>query len=112
VNGGSASASEILAGALKDYGRAIIVGTQTFGKGSVQSVYELEDGSALKITVAKYYTPSGHSIQGLGITPNVIVEEEEKAENGEDKQKSVALGYLKDESKYKKVLQGSRKHHE
>lgn len=110
VNGGSASASEILAGALKDYDKAILVGTQTFGKGSVQSVMELEDGSALKITIAKYYTPAGTSIQGLGITPNVVVEEGGEEEKG-DLQKDAAISYLKDEAKYNKALQGMRKHH-
>lgn len=110
VNGGSASASEIFAGALRDYERAVLVGTQTFGKGSVQSVFELDDGSALKITVAKYYTPSGKSIQGFGITPNVTVEEGEEAE-GVDRQKTAAITYVKDPAKYKKALQEARKHH-
>lgn len=74
VNGGSASAAEIVAGALQDHGRALILGTQTFGKGSVQSIVELDDGSALKLTIAKYFTPKGRSIQAAGIRPDVIIE--------------------------------------
>lgn len=71
VNGGSASASEIVAGALKDHGRATIVGTRTFGKGSVQTVMPLSEGRAIKLTTSRYFTPDGQSIQGRGITPDV-----------------------------------------
>ncbi len=73
VNEGTASAAEIVSGALQDNGRAVILGAQTFGKGSVQTVIPLEDGAALKLTTAKYYTPNGRSIQAEGITPDIVV---------------------------------------
>jgi carboxyl-terminal processing protease len=82
VNGGSASASEIVAGAVQDHGRGILVGTQTFGKGSVQTIFPMKDGSGLRLTTARYFTPNGRSIQAKGILPDIIVKpalpEEEK----------------------------------
>jgi carboxyl-terminal processing protease len=74
VNEGTASAAEIVSGALQDSGRALILGTQTFGKGTVQTVIQLEDGAAVKLTTAKFYTPLGKSIQAEGITPDIVVE--------------------------------------
>jgi len=75
INGGSASASEIVAGALQDHKRATVMGSQTFGKGSVQTVRPLGPDTGLKITTARYFTPSGTSIQARGIVPNVLVDE-------------------------------------
>lgn len=74
VNGGSASASEIVAGALQDHKRAVVLGTKTFGKGSVQTILPLDDNSALRLTTARYYTPKGRSIQATGIVPDIVLE--------------------------------------
>jgi carboxyl-terminal processing protease len=73
INGGSASASEIVAGALQDHRRAIVVGTKSFGKGSVQTVIPLRGDGAMRLTTARYYTPSGRSIQALGVAPDIVV---------------------------------------
>ena len=83
VNQFSASAAEIVAGALRDHGRALLVGTRTWGKGSVQQLYPLPDGSAVKLTIARYYTPSGRSIQAHGIEPDRVVEAPPKGEGSE-----------------------------
>ncbi len=105
VNGGSASASEIVAGALQDHKRAVIMGTKTFGKGSVQTILPMSGGAALKITTARYYTPSGRSIQATGILPDVITEEAKvtKREKGaEDALKEADLtGHLENKVKDK-----------
>jgi carboxyl-terminal processing protease len=74
INGGSASAAEIVAGALQDHGRCVVLGTTSFGKGSVQTVEPLRDGSGLKLTIARYYTPNGKAIQATGIIPDIVVE--------------------------------------
>jgi len=83
ANEGTASAAEIVSGALQDNRRAIVIGTQTFGKGSVQTVIPLENGSALKLTTAKYYTPNGRSIQAEGIKPDIVVKHIRPSEDKE-----------------------------
>lgn len=104
VNEGTASAAEIVSGALQDNKRAVVLGTQTFGKGSVQTVIPLEGGAALKLTTAKYYTPNGRSIQAEGITPDIVVKqiarteektsEKEPAENHSFREKDLK-GHIK-----------------
>jgi len=83
INGGSASASEIVAGALQDHNRAIVVGTKSFGKGSVQTIMPLQRSGAIRLTTARYYTPSGRSIQALGVAPDIIVEQRPRVEEEE-----------------------------
>ncbi|MEM8591297.1 MAG: S41 family peptidase, partial [Pseudomonadota bacterium] len=86
INGGSASASEIVAGALQDHQRAIVVGTKSFGKGSVQSIMPLRGAGAMRLTTSRYYTPSGRSIQALGISPDIIVEQPRRAVSDEEEE--------------------------
>ena len=84
INGGSASASEIVAGALQDHRRAIVVGTKSFGKGSVQTVMPLRSDGAMRLTTARYYTPSGRSIQALGVSPDIVVEQPRRSPEAEE----------------------------
>jgi carboxyl-terminal processing protease len=103
VNGGSASAAEIVAGALQDNQRAMILGTRTFGKGSVQTILPLSDGSGLRLTTARYYTPSGRSIQLSGIEPDIDVEFEAPEESEKETAKFIRekdlKGHMENEGK-------------
>ena len=104
VNGGSASASEIVAGALQDHKRAVIMGTKTFGKGSVQTILPMTGGAALKITTARYYTPSGRSIQATGILPDVVTEEAKvtkREKTAEELKEADLSGHLENKKKDK-----------
>jgi carboxyl-terminal processing protease len=91
VNGGSASASEIVAGALQDHKRAVVLGTKTFGKGSVQTILPLDDNSALRLTTARYFTPSGRSIQATGIVPDIVVDATPQQDGKPDEKKRPML---------------------
>jgi len=98
VDGGSASASEILAGALKDHGLATVIGTQTFGKGSVQELVELGDGSSLKVTIARWLTPNGTSISAGGLTPDIVISRTGQQRLDDiDPQKDAAISFLNGE---------------
>jgi carboxyl-terminal processing protease len=112
INGGSASASEIVAGALQDHKRALIIGTRSFGKGSVQTIIPLGSNGAIRLTTARYYTPAGRSIQARGIDPDVVVEQELPPElQGKDTSKSRGeaslRGHLRTEGKDAKEQSGS-----
>jgi len=96
VNGGSASASEIVAGALQDYKKAILIGTTTFGKGSVQTIYRLGDGSGMRVTTARYFTPSGRSIQATGIEPDIVVRNKVGTPRGHVREKDLT-GHLEND---------------
>jgi carboxyl-terminal processing protease len=91
INGGSASASEIVAGALQDHQRAIVVGTKSFGKGSVQTVMPLRDSAAMRLTTARYYTPSGRSIQALGVSPDIVIEQPRTSPAEEEEEKDTPI---------------------
>lgn len=110
VNGGSASASEIVAGALQDHKRAVLMGTRTFGKGSVQTIFPMSNNTAVKITTARYYTPSGRSIQAEGIVPDIEVEplkvaRDESADGMMSVKEADLTGHLSNGNKAKKKEQ-------
>jgi carboxyl-terminal processing protease len=104
INGGSASASEIVAGALQDHRRAIVVGTKSFGKGSVQSVIPLRGDGAMRLTTSRYYTPSGRSIQALGVAPDIIVNQPPVPPPGEEEEESAAAASGRTEASLRGAL--------
>ncbi len=117
INGGSASASEIVAGALQDHKRAVLMGTQSFGKGSVQTILTLSNNTAIKLTTARYYTPNGRSIQAKGIVPDIVVEDPATASFDEtfrlreaDLDKHLKNGQGEDNGKSEKTAKPSRTH--
>ncbi len=111
INGGSASASEIVAGALQDHKRAVIMGTKSFGKGSVQTIIPVSSGAALKITTARYFTPNGRSIQASGIVPDIIAEEAKitKAEAGDRLREADLLRHLENNGETTKPKEEKKK---
>lgn len=117
INSGTASAAEIVSGAIQDHKRGIILGTKSFGKGSVQTVMNLNNRAALKLTTAKYYTPSGNSIQAEGITPDILVEQVkiDYSENNSNENKlfqnkeSSLRNYLQNEQKLKEANENKNK---
>ncbi len=98
VNGASASASEILAGAIKDHGRGLLIGTTTFGKGVVQRIIDLQDGTGLKLTISEYFTPNGTNIHGVGIEPDIVVELPEDVEE-------IGVENLKEDTQLRKAIE-------
>jgi carboxyl-terminal processing protease len=105
INGNSASASEIFAGAIQDYEKGTLIGTTTYGKGIVQNIYSLGDGTSLKLTTSEYFTPNGRNIHGIGIKPDIEVKYEYDAENPTaDNQLQAAIRHLKEEKQYSEQL--------